>query len=536
MFPSGGAAAAVSRARIALRDLIVRRPSQLWPWLLPVAVFEVIHHYQGHLQKPFELLFAVPFVVLVARHPYKSLSVLLVLLPFNTFILAVLFRLGLPASVVWAIGFWKEGVLAGLVAAAVFRTQRSRTLGVKRRLDAVDKLVGAYVLLGTAYLFVPELFIHGAVGAHLGFYLRELGWRTDVLYFALLLVGKHLVLNLDQVHRLLRKVVAVGVVLSLGGIYEFFFTNSWLRFILVTLRLRSFDIEVLKFPKPSVQENYATLGARHFPRVSSFLLFDYLSFGFLLIICLGIALELVVRGEHKRWFLAGLPLIALGILLNQGRAAIIGAILTTIFALRVPLGRSVIHRVRLTMAVAMVFVIAIPLSLVTGLDHRFVSSNSSNSGHSSATSSGLHVMATNPLGRGLGTGAGAGQAAVQKGQITSSTFLVSEDQLLQIGTQLGYLGVGLYGISLGVILYRLARRRPDPLHSGYGGPAAGLANGLVGLTVAIFVLQPFVVNAVDWTFFLLAGTALGLLDRTAQLEPARRVDRPALVSLEGKWN
>jgi hypothetical protein len=485
---------------------------QGWAWLAPVFVFETLHHGQAGAAKLVEALIAIAFVLIVRRHPYRYLSILLVVLPFNTLILATLYRLGLPSGIVWSIGFWKEEVVAGL-ALAVFNRLQSPRRGVDRmRFDAVDRLVGGYVLLGTAYLLLPKLFVEGAAGAHLSFYLRELGWRTDVLYFAIFLVCRHIGLSRPQVEALLQRVVAVGMVLAFGGFYEFFATKSWLKFVLQTLKLQLFDVKVLKFPNPTVSEHYATLGGHHFPRISSFLFFDNLSFGFYLLICLAIAVELLARGEYPRWMLAALPIIVIALLLNQGRATVLGTALAVVFALRAKLGRSIVHRERLTLAVGLLLVVAIPISIASGLEHRFVSSHSSNTKHSSATQTGLRVMATHPLGRGLGTGAGAGQAAAQRGQIAGSSYLVTENQLLQIGTQLGYLGAGLFIASLLVMEYRLARPRLRPAAFNSFAPAAALSNAMVGLGVGMLVLQPFVVNAVDWTFFSLAGAAMSLLD------------------------
>src|SRR5215207_2504848 len=61
------------------------------------------------------LVLGVGAIALVVRHPVPGLLAVPALLPFQQVLLALLFRLGAPAGVVRGLGFWKEGVAAGLV-------------------------------------------------------------------------------------------------------------------------------------------------------------------------------------------------------------------------------------------------------------------------------------------------------------------------------------------------------------------------------------------------------------------------------------
>ena len=122
-------------------------------------------------------------------------------------------------------------------------------------------------------------------------------------------------------------------------------------------------------------------------------------------------------------------------------------------------------------------------------------------------------MAHQPLGLGLGTGALAGS-------LLTPGSVVAEDQLLDVGVQLGVLGmllmVGIVG-ALVVQLGRAAERAGGSL----GATALGLRSALLGLLVPCWVLQPFLTPEVGWVVFALAGAALGAAEaRPSSTVPA----------------
>jgi O-antigen ligase len=128
---------------------------------------------------------------------------------------------------------------------------------------------------------------------------------------------------------------------------------------------------------------------------------------------------------------------------------------------------------------------------------------------------GIEIMADEPLGRGLATGAGGGQAAAGQGAISQSSVFVPEDQWLQIGTQLGVLGLAIYVGALILMLRRLRPRGQLPDDQDANTCAGGARIALVGILAGGLFLQPFIEPVISWTVFALCGLAVGAMDQTA---------------------
>jgi hypothetical protein len=119
-----------------------------------------------------------------------------------------------------------------------------------------------------------------------------------------------------------------------------------------------------------------------------------------------------------------------------------------------------------------------------------------------------------PLGRGLATGAGAGQNAQAKGLVKQVDIFVPEDQWLQIGTQLGILGLAIYSGELILMVMRLRPR--DTTESDAAICASGVRNGVLGIIVGGLFLQPFIGPVIAWTVFALSGLGVSALDNSVR--------------------
>jgi hypothetical protein len=205
---------------------------QRWIWLLPLALYAFVRREQARLHTGIEAVVGLCFVALVAKRPYKALNWFVVFLPFGLLTLSFLYRIHVPGQVVRGLGFWKEGVVAGLAVAAVTRSRRYPS-----RWDWLDRIALGYVALGLVYLIGQPFFVGNAVGAHLSFYARELGWRSDILYVGLFVVCRHLGLERRQLEAVIRRVLIVSLIMALVGIYEFIRPYSFNHFVTATLRL-----------------------------------------------------------------------------------------------------------------------------------------------------------------------------------------------------------------------------------------------------------------------------------------------------------
>jgi len=85
-------------------------------WLAPVAVVWVMMRQPIHLvQRADGVLVAAAIILLIASRPAGSLLIFLGVLPFHTFLFALLFRMGVPLAAVRPLAFWKELIILGLV-------------------------------------------------------------------------------------------------------------------------------------------------------------------------------------------------------------------------------------------------------------------------------------------------------------------------------------------------------------------------------------------------------------------------------------
>lgn len=434
-------------------------------------------------------------VALVARYPQRAVMAIVTLLPFDQYGMAALYRLGAPAAALKVLRYWPVVILAGLGLVALWVWRRSST-----RLDPLDWTILAYVGLGTAYLLFPAFFVGDAAGASLSFTTRVLGWHTDVMYIAVVAVARRIPFTADQQAALMRRVVLVGLVVAALGLYEFVQPAAWNHLATAVLQVPVYQARVLgALPGYTSLKSvvlYVTLGGHHVARVGSVL--DYETLGFYLAICLGLQAELLVRRRAGRGGAVTFLVVGLGLFVTETRSAIIAGAVAVAMAFRPRPGRVRAERRRLRRALLVVAAAAGLLFLVGHVGTRLAGDTSSDSAHLASGKAALAVLFHDPLGRGLATAAGAGQTAAAQGQ--AKNVIVAEDQLLQIGTQLGFIGLGLFVLVLGLVVVRTER-------SGTA-VAAATGNSLVGLLIAGLFLQPFITDPVSLTMFMLVGVAV----------------------------
>lgn len=465
------------------------------PWCAPVVVVGIVYLMPDRVADVMVILVGIGVVGLVATHPQRAVMVMVTALPFDLYGTATLYRLGLPASVLKPLHLWPEAVLLGLALSAFAAFSRS-----ERHLDALDLAALAYVGLGTAYLLDPGLFVGGALGAHLSFYARELGWHTDVEYIAALVLVRRIPFDAEQRAALARRVVCVGTILAALGLFEFADPSAWNHLSTSVLGVTNYQAQVLHalptYASPTNIVSYGTLGGHRLVRVGSLL--DYESLGFYLAVCLGLAAEMLFRGRSGRWGIPVLIVLALGLFVTQTRSAVLAGAVAIALAFRPGSGRIRAQRRRMLRALLVVAVAASVLFVVGHVGARLSGDQVSDGAHLSSIESGMRVLLANPTGRGLATAAGGGQTAVLRGQ--ASGIIVTEDQWLQIGTQLGFAGLGLFALVCGLSVVRLGRR-------GKAVPSA-VQNSLVGLLIGGTFLQPLITAPLSLTVFALVGAAL----------------------------
>ncbi|MEY2565794.1 MAG: hypothetical protein QOE35_323 [Actinomycetota bacterium] len=519
-----------SQARLDTSGLRWPRPATT-VWALPVAVYYFVRHSQdGALERGVAVLLAVGALALVRRHPGRALLVLLALLPFQVVILSYLLKLGVPEAVIRPLGSWRDLIILGLALAA-YRD----FVNAGRRLDTLDKLALGYIVLVTAYLLMPDVFVRGATDTFLGapkdWETRLLAYRIDIGFVLLFLAARHATALEHVRDRAMRVVIVTGAVVAAVAIYEFSFSSSWNTFAIQTLQVPLYSFRVLHTVPADWGDirHYVFIGGSKVVRPGT-TFFDPLHAAFYLLAPLACGVELITRNK-ARWALLTTSLIAVALLMTNVRSAVIGAVVIVAVAVRQRSGRTSANRVRVATLLALGMLLLVPVAASSGFSSRSSqatdTSDDSTSAHLAGFWNGVHALGDDPLGRGLGTQPGVGD------RFRVQTKVTSEDAYLQVGNELGIPTMIVFIILIGVLL-RSLRRAAD---IAWDVPLASAARTAAwGLVVGGLFLHVWLYYGASFTMWGLAGMALRAAE-SRQLEPTPapyRIDvpRPTAVAVD----
>ena len=493
-------------------------------WALPLLVIGLVYFSPRHIASPSTVLtgaLGLGIVILAARRPDLSLLGLIVVFPFQGLILAKLWSWGLPASVTSHLGAWKESLALGVVLAGV-----RNLLATEDRLDLLDALALGFVAIVVLYAAFQSTIIPGAPSAS---NIRLLGFRETAAFVLLLFGARHAPLGPAFARRAIGAVFAVGAAVAAIGVYEAIDSAGWNRFVVHTIKYTQYQSVVLhsQVPNPGDIRVYGYLGGTKFVRVGSVFL-SSLSCAWFLILPFAVGVERLIRRTATPLGRMATLLIAAGLLLTQTRSAILGALVVTLLALVPAAGRPRHWRTQVALVLIAVAALGIPAAFATGVARRVESvgsqGNQTTAGHVAGFWSGVDTMGSFPLGLGLGTGAGTGQ----RFQVHDDK--IPENNYLEIGDELG-IAPGLLFVVLTLALLtslgRVARRSPHPLVAICFAAGAGLA-------LAAWFLQTWSEFAVSWTYWGLAGAALGIAARhPPTAEPESAQEPPAVQRAPG---
>lgn len=453
-------------------------------------------------------LLGLGLIVLVARAPELAVLSLPALLPFQQVLLALLLQLGAPEGAVRGLGFWKEGVAAGLVAAAVVRARE-----VGGRLDAVDLVALGLVANNVLYRLLPKVFVPQAEVPDVA--TLNLALRSTSVFLVLFVAARRLDLDGRLRERFARVLLLAGGAVAAIGVVEHLFSDLWNAVAVDVLDIPHYRRAVLdvSVANPLDIRVYTEVAGRHVIRIGS-VFFDQLACGLFLVIVLAIALEHLARDHGPRWTGALAPLVGTAIVLTQTRAAVLGAAACILLALRPAPGRDPRSRERVGLAVAAAVVLLLPVAVSTGLATRALDTigakDRSTQEHQARTSEALRRLVDEPLGSGLGTTSEiARRAGVENPRYT-------EDYYLEVGGETGVQAMALF-VALTISCVVLLQRRTHAAAPGSRDPAgergdptaAAWRGGLVGLGLAALLLPVWIDLAVAWPFWVGAGLAIG---------------------------
>jgi hypothetical protein len=476
-----------------------------------VAVFMSFAPPINGLERLLGAAIALVVIFLASRRPDVAILALIIGLPLQSLAPAYLYKMGLPGPIVRPLGSWKEAVALGVVVAGI-RGFRS----VRRKADALDLVGLAFVVIVAAYAFFPDFF---APGAPTGSNARSLAFRSTAGLVLLLLGARHARLPEGFVDRAARVVLGVGVVVAAIAVYEFTFSSSWNTFVVDRIGFPTYQLEVLQLTPFDTEDIrvYGHLGGREFVRVGSTLL-SPLDLGFYLLLPFAVAIERTVRSGLRSYSGAALGLIGAALILTQTRAALIGAVIVAFVAFRPAAGRDWSRRIQFSFVLAVGLLIAVPAATATGLSERVTTATSGDEesavDHWESFWQGINVVRSEPLGLGLGTSAGAGQ------RFQSTILVIPENNYLQVGVEVGVIGMTAFIVLTVLMLRRLRRAQLDVANLG----VAAARSAALGLAIGAFFLHAWSNLIVAWSFWVFAGVAIGAGEARAPTDsPAEAV-------------
>jgi hypothetical protein len=237
--------------------------------------------------------------------------------------------------------------------------------------------------------------------------------------------------------------------------------------------------------------------------------------GAYLVVIIGMLVALWRLALHpfswKFWgYMSGTAVV---LLFSYSRSAYIGAVVTVAVIVLVALSTPKFRRYLAVGLCAMVVVCAGALFALRNndavqntffhSDEHSASSESSNAGRRAALQNGLHDVATEPFGLGPGT---AGPASTRNDQPAR----IAENYFIQIGQEVGWLGIALF-VAINIVVARLLwQRRREWL-------SLGLLAALVGLTVVNLVSHAWADDTLGLLWWGLAGIAVasGIMEQKA---------------------
>lgn len=506
-----------------------RFPAGGWAWLAPPVAAAGVLLGHADLTRVDAGLLAAGLIAVVYLRPRWFLFAIPVVYPFQLFILSFAFHEGVGATVVRDLGYWIEVVAVGLA----IRAGRNH---LRRRLDAIDWTALTYVAVVTMYRVAPTLFVAaGPNGPPTASTILNTALRNDVFFVVMFLIARHLGMSQRDRRRFALITFTVGVIVALTGAYEYLASSSWNNFVVHTLGVTHYQVEVLKTPVHNLEDiRVYTLTAGHkLLRIGSIFI-DQLECAFFLVGCLAIGCEYLAGNGRRRWLVAvGTFLVAGALVLTQTRDAILAGAVVAALVLRPMRHRDRLRRVQLSLLAGLTILLLVPVALAVGLGTRATAAingqDHSTKVHLAALGKGTSALLNQPLGRGLGTGGTNGT------RFDVATTLTSEDQYLQVGNETGIFSlIPFLGLTVlvAVRLRRTAKERGSPTAAAWSGAFVGLA--LAGLLLQVWL--SLITAVIVWTA---VGMDLGP-GYEPEIPPARAVperdeagERPGLARVGG---
>jgi hypothetical protein len=410
-------------------------------------------------------------------------GLIIAIIPFHAFLTVWL------ASIIdhyTALRLWKEFLLLLVTCGALFLLIRDKQLRGSFVESQLVRAIGLYFLLSLvwgAISYILEAVTLKALGFGLIVNLRFLAFFLAIWVIA----TKSQYLEKNWPKLLLIPAVAVIIIGLLQG------------FVLPydVLKHFGYSSETI-FPYQTINNDI------NYPRIMSTLRGANPLGAYLVLILSTLVIFFIKKINKKRylWLIFGLAALV-ALFLSYSRGAWIGLAFSALLLALISIKKEHTRKIFLTFLGSLLILSAILVIIfrnsMTFQNYIFhtnsssISANSSNEQHITAFKSGLADLVSEPLGRGVGT---AGPASVY-----NKTPRIAENYFIQIGQELGWLGLIVF-TSINVLLFReLWFRRSSLL-------ASIILVSFVGLTAINLVSHAWTDDTIAYVFWGLAAVAI----------------------------
>ena len=412
------------------------------------------------------------------------ITVILFLMPFHAFLTV---WISTATGHYTALRLWKEAILVLCMVGVLYLLLTDHKI---RSHTLTRRLVWLIILYGVLQLVLGALALqqHRVSLKALGY-----GWIVNLRFLAFFLVTWAIAIRSSRLQKNWQKIVLLPavVVVGFGLVQEFFLTPRFLEhfgysmFTILPFQYVDNQAELLRIQ--STLRGANPLGA-------------YL----VVVLSVVLAIFFHIKSSKRRLYLAAFGVAGfLALFFTYSRSAWVGTVLS--IAIVSLLSAHIKVKKAGLIIVASLLVVSLGAGIVlkqskyvqdaflhTSHDSR--SPVSSNGARASALRSGIHDVVHEPLGRGPGT---AGQASVYN----NHPARISENYFIQIGQEVGWLGLGLFVVINAGVGYLLWLRRDNPL-------ALSLFASLIGLTFVNLLSHAWADDTLAYLWWGLAGIAM----------------------------
>ncbi len=439
----------------------------------------------------------LPLAIVLWLHPKWLLWGMIAFVPFHALVTLILVgTLQVPWVIPQLFVAWKEVVLVAIASFFALRTLQTGKLTF--RIGPLDVLILAFFSLSLIYVLAPSEL------ADLEIKLR--GFKVDAFFFVAYFAARSINWSRRDVRITVTLLFGVGILAALVAVVE--------RFVLpgdFLLRIgysnfavfQGFDLTDRRFfwsPSSLSASFYGWIGGHLIHRSGSFYISTLgYAFASLLFVSLAYSFFLNAKSPSRKMIFGSLSLLfMLGIALSYTRSAL-ASLFFSLFVLTLWLFRPD-SRLLLVTALALLLVLGLlVLAIPSDSPVNYLFGDTSTQAHIGGWVESFEVMASQPLGRGLGTAGSVSHKFLRDKGVSNESWY------FQIATEIGILMMLLF---VGIVAYwlasclRIARRSQDPLIKPF---AWGLFGAGVGLSLNGLVLHVWLEPHIVLTYWVLVG-------------------------------